>query len=98
MVSSCARPACLLHHLLGLYLTVRRYRQSLWKAPQTLLELDLYEEVGSGKNMRWRCLVCAERMEGRDTVERHVLRHYLDEQTVAGALSLESHGTPQGEA
>jgi len=57
--------------------TVRRFRKAYWGEPTRLLELALYEMVGTPKNGEYRCLVCSDRVLGRDEVERHVIAHYV---------------------
>ncbi|MDP2949461.1 MAG: hypothetical protein Q8P22_07975 [Chloroflexota bacterium] len=66
--------------------TVRRFRKKFWEDPRLLLELGLYEMVGSARTPEYRCLVCGERALGRLAMERHVLRHYLEEEAVMAAL------------
>ena len=66
--------------------TVRRFRRRFWQEPRLLLELGLYEMGGRTKEDVFRCLICGDRVRKRREVERHILRHYLDEQTVEGAI------------
>ena len=75
--------------------TVRRFRNRITQEPDVLLQLALYEMVGRVKDDEYRCLVCSDQLLGRTTVERHVLRHYLDESVVIAALpptDLDSEG------
>ena len=65
--------------------TVRRFRKRFWGQPQILLQLGLYEMAGGTKEHQFRCLVCGDRVMRRREVERHVLRHYLDEAIVEAA-------------
>ncbi len=67
--------------------TVRRFRRSFWENPDLLLELRLHEMVGRARDQEFRCLVCADHVLGRQEVERHVLRHFLDETVVQQARS-----------
>ncbi|MDP2949457.1 MAG: helix-turn-helix domain-containing protein [Chloroflexota bacterium] len=66
--------------------TVRRFRKRFWEEPRLLLELGLYEMVGSVRTPEYRCLVCGEQALGRLATERHVLRHYLEEAVVMATL------------
>ncbi len=66
--------------------TVRRFRRRFWQEPQLLLELGLYEMAGRTSEDVFRCLVCGDRVRKRREVERHILRHYLDEDIVEGAV------------
>ena len=56
-------------------ITVRRFRQRVWREPWVLLELSLYEMVGGPEKREYRCLVCGDRLKGHRKVERHVLSH-----------------------
>lgn len=60
--------------------TVRRFRTSVKKEPETLLRLGLQEKVGSATDEQYRCLVCGELAQSRPAVDRHVLMHYVDEE------------------
>ncbi len=66
--------------------TVRRFRRRFWQEPQLLLELGLYEMAGRTREDAFRCLVCGDRVRKRWEMERHILRHYLDEEIVGGAV------------
>ena len=66
--------------------TVRRFRKRFWEEPRLLLELGLYEMVGSARTPEYRSLVCGERVLGRLATERHVLRHYWEEAVVMATL------------
>ncbi len=66
--------------------TVRRFRRRIWEQPQSLLQLGLYEMAGRTREHQFRCLVCGDRVMRRREVERHVLRHYIDEAIVEAAL------------
>ncbi len=66
--------------------TVRRFRRRFWQEPRLLLELGLYEMAGRTREDAYRCLVCGDRVRKRREVERHILRHYLDKETVEGAV------------
>ena len=68
--------------------TVRRFRQRFWQEPLVLLELGLYEMVGSSVKKEYRCLVCGDRLKGHRKVERHVLNHFLEEGYVQTAMSI----------
>ena len=57
--------------------TVRRFRHRFLKEPVLLLELGLFEMVGSAYDDEYRCLVCSESFLRRQTVERHVLEHFV---------------------
>ena len=57
--------------------TVRRFRKAYWQEPAVLLELGLYEMAGPSKSDEFRCLVCSDRVLGRDKVEQHVVAHYV---------------------
>ena len=57
--------------------TVRRFRKTYWRNPSVLLELALFEMVGTPKNDEYRCLVCSDRVLGRAKVEEHVMAHYV---------------------
>ncbi len=59
--------------------TVRRFRDKFWREPALLLELGLFEMVGSADKDEYRCLVCGDRVKGRRQVTRHVLEHFLDD-------------------
>ena len=59
--------------------TVRRFRKRFWNQPQLLLELGLFEMVGRARDDEYRCLVCSDHVTPRREMERHVLRHYLDD-------------------
>lgn len=66
--------------------TIRRFRRKFMDEPQLLLELGLFEMLGKVKDEEHRCLVCSERMVGRERVERHTLLHYVDRRIVNGFL------------
>ena len=66
--------------------TVRRFRKRFWQEPRLLLELGLYEMAGRTREDIYRCLVCGDRVRKRREVERHILRHYLDEEIVESAV------------
>jgi hypothetical protein len=66
--------------------TVRRFRRRFWQEPSLLLELGLYEMAGRTREDVFRCLVCGDRVNKRREAERHILRHYLDEEIVEGAV------------
>ena len=66
--------------------TVRRFRKRIWEQPKLLLELGLSEMVGSAKSEDYRCLICGDLVEGRHEVERHVLRHYVEEELVDAVI------------
>ena len=66
--------------------TVRRFRQRYWDEPGLILELDLYEMVGRAKDEEYKCLVCEERVVMQREMQRHVLGHFLEQDTVDGFL------------
>ncbi len=66
--------------------TVRRFRRRFWQKPRLLLQLGLFEMAGRTREDVYRCLVCGDRVRKRREVERHILRHYLDEDIVEGAV------------
>lgn len=66
--------------------TVRRFRNRYWDEPKLILELDLYEMVGRAKDEEYKCLVCEERVVTQLEMQRHVLVHFLEQDTVDGFL------------
>ena len=66
--------------------TVRRFRRRFWQEPRRLLELGLYEMAGRTREDVFRCLICGDRVRKRREVERHILRHYLDEEIVESTV------------
>ena len=66
--------------------TVRRFRKRYWDEPELILELDLYEMVGRAKDEEYKCLVCEERVVTLKEMQRHVLGHFLERDTVDGFL------------
>ncbi|MDA0988813.1 MAG: helix-turn-helix domain containing protein [Chloroflexi bacterium] len=62
--------------------TVRRFRHQYLEAPLLLLDLDLFEMVGSARNEEYKCLVCGDRVVERREVERHVVGHYVEESVI----------------
>jgi hypothetical protein len=58
--------------------TIRRFRLRFWAQPSLILDLGLYEMVGSASDNEFRCLVCNDRVLIRQNMERHVLSHFLD--------------------
>ena len=58
--------------------TVRRFRNKIWAMPDLLLELGLFEMVGSAKNEDYKCLICGDRVIQRSAIESHVKKHYVD--------------------
>ena len=66
--------------------TIRRFRRRYWADPRLLLELGLYEMAGRSTEDYFRCLVCGDRVRERREVERHILRHYLEEDVVEATL------------
>jgi hypothetical protein len=69
--------------------TVRRFRTKFAKDPGLIFQLDTFEIVGRAKNDEYRCLVCRDHVLGRREIERHVLRHFLDESKVDEMLPRE---------
>ena len=69
--------------------TVRRFRKAFWQDPTMLLELALFEMVGTPKNDEYRCLVCSDRVLGRDKVEEHVIAHYVGDRRSTGSQAPE---------
>ena len=65
--------------------TVRRFRKTYWREPAALLELALFEMVGTPKNDEYRCLVCSDRGLGRAKVEEHVVGHFVGDHRPQGA-------------
>jgi len=66
--------------------TVRRFRNRYWDQPELILELDLFEMVGRAKDEEYKCLVCEERVITQRDMQRHVLSHFLEQDTVDGFL------------
>ena len=66
--------------------TVRRFRNRYWDEPELILELDLYEMVGRAKDEEYRCLVCEERVVTQREMQRHLLGHFLEQDTVDAFL------------
>ena len=66
--------------------TVRRFRNRYWDEPKLILELDLYEMVGRAKDEEYKCLVCEERVVTQLDMQRHILGHFLEQETVDGFL------------
>ena len=73
--------------------TVRRFRQRFARNPELLLELGLFEMVGRARDDEYRCLVCGDQLIGRSSIERHVLRHFVDEAATQETLQLGGAGT-----
>ncbi len=66
--------------------TVRRFRNRYWDEPNLVLELDLFEMVGRAKDEEYKCLVCEERVVVQREMQRHVLGHFLEQDTVDAFL------------
>ena len=62
--------------------TVRRFRNRYGDKPKLILELDLYEMIGRAKDEEYKCLVCEERVVTQIDMQRHVLGHFLEQDTV----------------
>ena len=66
--------------------TVRRFRNRYWDQPELILELELFEMVGRAKDEEYKCLVCEERVITQRDMQRHVLSHFLEQDTVDSFL------------
>ena len=66
--------------------TVRRFRNRYSDEPELILELDLYEMVGRAKDEEYKCLVCEERVVAQREMQRHLLGHFLEQDTVDAFL------------
>ena len=62
--------------------TVRKFRQNYLQDPALVLELGLYEMEGKLVDDEFKCLVCEDRVSTRQETERHVLRHFLEQEDV----------------
>ena len=62
--------------------TVRKFRQNYLQDPALVLELGLYEMAGKLVDDEFKCLVCEDRVSTRQETERHVLRHFLEQEDV----------------
>lgn len=63
---------------------------SLDNDTRILLELSLFEMVGTPYKHQYRCLICGDHVLVRIRAERHVLMHYLDKSIVDSALPLQA--------
>ena len=77
--------------------TVRRFRNRVWDRPKLLLELGLYEKVGSASDDEFRCLVCGERVERRPIAEHHLINHYVDDDIADAVIPSQLREPPQEE-
>ena len=68
--------------------TVRRFRMRYWSDPELLFDLELYEMAGRSVEDLFRCLVCGDRVKGREDMDRHILTHFLDAEVVDSAMSM----------
>ena len=61
---------------------MRKFRQNYSQDPSLILELGLYEMVGKLVDDEFKCLVCEDRVSTRQETERHLLRHFLEQENV----------------
>ncbi len=62
-----------------------------WSDPELLFDLQLYEMAGRSVEDLFRCLVCGDRVKGREDMDRHLLTHFLDPEVVEGAMIMRQH-------
>ena len=62
--------------------TVRKFRQNYSQEPSLILELGLYEMVGKLVDDEFKCLVREDRVSTRQETDRHLLRHFLEQEDV----------------